>query len=64
VVNRNGQVVFKSDNYDNNWDGRVQFGTDSYGKTLADGTYYYFVEIEGSDKIYKGAITVLKEGNK
>lgn len=64
VVNRNGEVVFKSDNYDNNWDGRVQYGTDSYGKMLPDGTYYYFVQLEGSDKMYKGAITILREGNK
>jgi gliding motility-associated-like protein len=64
VVNRNGQVVYKSDNYDNNWDGRVMFGTESYGKTVPDGTYYYFVEMENSDKIYKGAITVLREGKK
>jgi gliding motility-associated-like protein len=64
VVNRSGTVVFKSDAYDNNWDGKVQVGTESYGNTIADGTYYYFVELEGSEKIYKGAITVLREGEK
>ncbi|MCE3279860.1 MAG: Ig-like protein, partial [Bacteroidetes bacterium] len=54
IVNRSGTVVFTSDNYDNNWNGGVQKGTDSYGNTVADGTYYYFIEFEGSDKVYKG----------
>lgn len=56
VVNREGQEVFSSDSYDNNWD-----GTNKYGKKLADGTYYYVVQIPGSDKLFKGAITILSE---
>jgi gliding motility-associated-like protein len=64
IVNRDGQVVYKSDNYDNNWGGKLQYGSDSYGAAVADGTYYYFIQLEGSDKIYKGAITVLREGKK
>ncbi|MCW3072206.1 MAG: C-terminal target protein [Bacteroidetes bacterium] len=64
IVNREGQVVYKSDAYDNNWDGRLQSGKDSYGKAVTDGTYYYFIQMEGSDKIYKGAITVIREGDK
>ncbi|MDF2438074.1 MAG: Ig-like protein [Bacteroidota bacterium] len=60
VVSRTGQVVFKSDNYDNTWDAKLN----GSGSTIADGTYYYFITMEGSDKVYKGAITVLKEGTK
>lgn len=56
VVNREGQEVFSSDAYDNNWD-----GTGKGGKKLTDGTYYYVVQIPGSDKLYKGAITILSE---
>lgn len=59
VVNREGQVVMSSDSYDNNWD-----GTNKYGKKLPDGTYYYILQIPGSDKIYKGSITVVKETDK
>ncbi len=59
VVNREGQVVFSSDNYDNNWD-----GTGKSGKGLPDGTYYYVIQFENDEKIYKGAITILKEGTK
>ncbi len=56
VVNREGQQVFQSDSYDNNWD-----GTNTYGKKLPDATYYYIVQFQNSDKLYKGAITILKE---
>lgn len=59
VVNREGQEVFKSDAYDNNWD-----GSNKYGKGLPDGTYYYIIKFENDAKVYKGAITILKEGTK
>ncbi|MFN4910323.1 MAG: gliding motility-associated C-terminal domain-containing protein [Flavobacteriales bacterium] len=36
ILNRWGNVVFKSDNYQNNWDGK-----DSSGKELVDGVYTY-----------------------
>jgi gliding motility-associated-like protein len=58
VVNRDGQTVFSSDSYDNTWAGTFQ------GKTMPDGTYYYVIQMEGSDKLYKGAITILREGNR
>jgi gliding motility-associated-like protein len=36
ILNRWGNVVLKSDNYQNNWDGK-----DSSGKVLVDGVYTY-----------------------
>lgn len=59
VVNREGQEVFKSDSYDNNWD-----GTNKYSKPLPDGTYYYIIVFKDNAKIYKGSITILKETGK
>jgi gliding motility-associated-like protein len=58
VVNREGQEVFTSDSYDNNWD-----GTNTYGKPLPDGTYYYILKFADTteEKIYKGSITILKQ---
>jgi gliding motility-associated-like protein len=57
VVNREGQEVFSSDSYDNNWD-----GTNKYGKPLPDGTYYYILKFpDNEEKIYKGSITILKQ---
>jgi gliding motility-associated-like protein len=56
VVDREGQEIYKSDSYNNEWD-----GSNSSGKALPDATYYYIVKFANSDKVYKGAITVLKE---
>jgi gliding motility-associated-like protein len=53
VVTRQGQEVYHSDSYNNKWDGTQD------GNKLADGTYYYVVQFEGSTKVYKGAITIL-----
>jgi gliding motility-associated-like protein len=36
ILNRWGNVVFSSDNYQNNWDGK-----DTSGKELVDGVYTY-----------------------
>jgi len=44
ILNRWGNVVFKSVNYQNNWDGK-----DSSGKELVDGVYTYkFITQDGS----------------
>lgn len=56
VFNREGQVLYKNENYDNNWD-----GTNTYGKKLVDGTYYYAIKFKDSDKIYKGSITIIRD---
>ena len=53
VVNRDGEIVFEDQDYSNNWDGKYK------GKYLPDATYYYIVKFADSDKIYKGAITLL-----
>ncbi|MGZ4116720.1 MAG: T9SS type B sorting domain-containing protein [Bacteroidia bacterium] len=60
VVNREGQEVFKSDSYDGNWDGT----NEKNGKLLPDGTYYYIVKFANDAKIFKGAITILREDAK
>jgi gliding motility-associated-like protein len=36
ILNRWGNVVFSSENYQNNWDGK-----DDSGRTLVDGVYTY-----------------------
>ncbi len=52
VFNRAGRTVFKSDNYNNKWN----------GDNLPDGVYYYVLEcngVKGTD-IYKGSVTILR----
>jgi gliding motility-associated-like protein len=42
AYNRNGDLVYKSNDYKNEWDGK---GTGHFlGKNLPDGTYYYILE--------------------
>ncbi len=53
VFNRWGTEVFSTTNYQNDWN-----GTNTSGDQLADGTYYYVVKV--GDKVYKGAITILR----
>jgi gliding motility-associated-like protein len=57
VFNRYGHIVYKNDNYQNNWDGTYN------GKPVADGTYYYsadFTTITGSRVLLKGDVTILR----
>ncbi|NJM94197.1 MAG: gliding motility-associated C-terminal domain-containing protein, partial [Cytophagales bacterium] len=54
VFDRWGGEVFSSSDYQNDWQG-------TRGKDiLPDGTYHYIVTFGGSSKIYKGAITILR----
>jgi gliding motility-associated-like protein len=58
VVNREGQIVFEDQNYLNTWDGKYN------GKNLPDATYYYIVKFATSEKVYKGAVTILQGTSK
>lgn len=58
VFNRYGNVVYSITSYKNDWDGT--YG----GKQLPDGTYYYVINLETGAKIYKGAVTILKQEQK
>lgn len=51
IFNRWGKIVFRSRNYQNNWD----------GGNLPDGTYFYVLKCKGyKDKsvVYKGSVTI------
>jgi gliding motility-associated-like protein len=50
ILNRWGRVVFKSDNYQNNWP----------PSDVVAGAYYYVLDLSGPDESYKGWIEVLK----
>ena len=57
IINREGLEVYSNTNYDNTWDGSYD------GNPLPEATYYYHLEIVGSDKIYKGAVSILRSTN-
>lgn len=54
IINREGMEVYRNDNYDNTWDGKFK------GKELPDATYYYYLKLATNDKVYKGAVTILR----
>ncbi len=57
VFNRYGNVVYKNDNYQNNWEGTYN------GKPVADGTYYYtvtYTTITDKKVFQKGDVTILR----
>lgn len=53
VYNRWGNLVYESDDYKNDWDGKNQYN----GKILSDGTYYYVLTLK-EGKTYKSALTI------
>jgi len=57
VFNRYGMEIFKTKGYKNQWDGTDKL---SGGNDLPDGPYYYVITMEGSGKVYKGAINLIR----
>jgi gliding motility-associated-like protein len=58
VFNRWGNLVYESDNYQNNWDGICTTGLILAGERLPESTYYYIVQIEGENETRKGYLTL------
>lgn len=54
VFDRSGREVYHTDGYDNDWTGSM--GSDP----LPDGSYYYVITFDGSDRKYKGSVTILR----
>ena len=49
ILNRWGNIVFESDNYENDWDGTATEGVRVGGEELPVGTYFNILEAEDSD---------------
>jgi len=59
VYDRNGRQVFKRRNYINAED--VAFGgKDLNGQPLPSGTYYYVIDLENEDDVFKGVLTIVR----
>lgn len=52
IFNRSGELIYSSDNYQNNWDGSNKQGE------IIPGNYWYVIEDKSNDKRYKGNIFV------
>jgi gliding motility-associated-like protein len=63
VYNRWGQMVYRSDDYRNDWDGK---GTGSFlGKDLPHGSYFFLVDIDdtrtGTKEVRRGALMLKRD---
>jgi gliding motility-associated-like protein len=58
VFNRFGQLVYKEDNFDGQWDGLT-----ADGKDLPQGAYFYIInaDIGTEGTVFKGTITILRK---
>lgn len=50
VLDRNGIVIFKSDDYDNSWN----------AQNVVGGTYYYYLNNRFYNNEYRGYVQVIK----
>jgi gliding motility-associated-like protein len=55
IVNRWGDVVFRSNNYNNEFDGNFS------GGLLPSGTYYYILDLGQGWGIFKGDVTIIRK---
>ena len=55
IYNRNGNLVFSAEHYQNDWDGKYN------AQDLPAATYYYIIALgENYDKTYKGFVTIIR----
>lgn len=53
IFNRWGQLLYETDNYQNEWEGMHE------GQPLPDGTYYYVISCD-DERVYQGAINLMR----
>ena len=54
IYNRYGQLVFKRNSYNNEWDGTY------LGQALPTGTYFYYLDSRSEKGTYKGTVTIMR----
>jgi gliding motility-associated-like protein len=58
VFDRWGNLVYESQNYQNDWSGVASQGGVMNGTQLPEGTYYYLVNVEGESESRRGYFTL------
>ncbi|MBC9914622.1 Ig-like domain-containing protein [Chitinophaga varians] len=54
IFDRTGRLIYQRRNYSNDWDGTLN------GHPLAEGTYYYVLTVNGTSRVWKGFITIIR----
>lgn len=54
IFDRTGRMIYQRRNYSNDWDGTLN------GHPLAEGTYYYVLTVNGTSRVWKGFITIIR----
>ncbi|QJB31865.1 gliding motility-associated C-terminal domain-containing protein [Chitinophaga oryzae] len=55
IFDRTGRMIYRQRGYTNNWKGTVN------GQRLAEGTYYYIIDLGENRPLFKGFITIVHE---
>jgi gliding motility-associated-like protein len=58
IYTRSGQIVFESNNYQNDWDGRTLINGTATSRLVPIGVYYYILKLRTVSKAIKGFIYV------
>ena len=58
IYTRSGQLVYHSDDYQNDWDGRTLGSRIPDGTLVPTGTYYYVLHLGGTNRYLKGFVYV------
>lgn len=59
IYDRNGQQVYRRRDYKNEEEYAFS-GKDQKGRVLPSGTYYYVIDLENGDDIFKGVVTIIR----
>jgi gliding motility-associated-like protein len=58
VYTRSGLLVYQSNDYQNDWDGRTVQSSLTNGKLVPTGVYYYILELGGVNRTIKGFVHI------
>ena len=59
IYDHSGNTIFRRRNYQNSEESGFA-GRDQENKKLPSGTYYYIVNLENEDTIFRGTVTILR----
>ncbi len=60
IYNRWGSLVYENDDYKNNWNGISNSTLNVGDGELPEGTYYYILQLEDNEEIFKGYVYLKK----